>query len=227
MKETSIFVDESGDFGPFATHSPYYIVAFVVHNQSYDILPELTKLDKELSLLGYPNHCVHVGPIIRKEPPYHMENIATRRKILHKMYAFMRHSKITFHTISINKKETTSPEELSEKLSKKIDAWIRENYQDFLDCDIVKLYYDGGQRELATVLSTVFHALLPNFEFRRVKPDDYRLFQAADLVCSMRLLELKASAHTLSTSEQVFFGGEKNLLKKHIKPLKELSTRKF
>lgn len=31
MKEYSIFVDESGDFGKYAKHSPYYIVSIEIH----------------------------------------------------------------------------------------------------------------------------------------------------------------------------------------------------
>ena len=30
----SVFVDESGDFGPFEAHSPYYLVSLVLHDQS-------------------------------------------------------------------------------------------------------------------------------------------------------------------------------------------------
>ena len=30
----SIFIDESGDFGPYEQHSPYYQVAMVLHDQS-------------------------------------------------------------------------------------------------------------------------------------------------------------------------------------------------
>ena len=33
----SIFIDESGDFGPYEQHSPYYQVAMVLHDQSIDI----------------------------------------------------------------------------------------------------------------------------------------------------------------------------------------------
>ena len=33
MKELSIFVDESGDFGEYAQHSPYYIVFMILHDR--------------------------------------------------------------------------------------------------------------------------------------------------------------------------------------------------
>ena len=37
MHELSIFVDESGDFGKYAKHSPYYAVTMVFHDQDADI----------------------------------------------------------------------------------------------------------------------------------------------------------------------------------------------
>ena len=33
MKELSIFIDESGDFGEYDYHSPWYIVTMVFHEQ--------------------------------------------------------------------------------------------------------------------------------------------------------------------------------------------------
>ena len=37
MRELSIFIDESGDFGSYSYHSPYYIITFVFHNQAINI----------------------------------------------------------------------------------------------------------------------------------------------------------------------------------------------
>lgn len=48
MKELSIFVDESGDFGDYEKHAPYYIVTLVLHDQDKDISNELKKLDEAL-----------------------------------------------------------------------------------------------------------------------------------------------------------------------------------
>lgn len=31
MRELSIFIDESGDFGPFEKHAPYYVLSLVFH----------------------------------------------------------------------------------------------------------------------------------------------------------------------------------------------------
>ena len=45
MKELSIFVDESGDFGEYNHHSPYYIITMVFHNQNDDISEDINKFN--------------------------------------------------------------------------------------------------------------------------------------------------------------------------------------
>jgi hypothetical protein len=37
MKELSVFIDESGDFGLYEPHSAFYIVTLIFHDQSVDI----------------------------------------------------------------------------------------------------------------------------------------------------------------------------------------------
>lgn len=37
MKELSIFVDESGDFGEYNHRTPYYIISMVLYDQDVDI----------------------------------------------------------------------------------------------------------------------------------------------------------------------------------------------
>jgi len=38
MKMLSIFVDESGDFGAFEPHCPYYLFSLVFHDQEESLL---------------------------------------------------------------------------------------------------------------------------------------------------------------------------------------------
>ena len=61
--------------------------------------------------------------------------------------------------------------------------------------------------------------LIPHAEFRKVVPADYRLFQVADLICTMKLISLKAETHVLSKSESSFFGSMRDLNKNYIKPI--------
>ena len=41
-KILSVFIDESGDFGSYEPHSPYYLVTMVLHNQSKNITGNIT-----------------------------------------------------------------------------------------------------------------------------------------------------------------------------------------
>lgn len=219
MKELSIFVDESGDLGEYDFHAPYYIISMVLHDQSYDMSSALLTLEESLSNIGWKNHCIHAGPVIRSEEEYKGHDLTERQKILRRLMSFVRHVDIRVKSIYIQKKHIEDSIEATGKLSKQLAAFIRNNMEFFCSYDQVKIYYDNGQVEVTRILSSVFNALLENVEFRKVLPADYRLFQVADLICTLKLTELKANAHALSKSEKVFFEDERTLKKNYIKPL--------
>ena len=109
-------------------------------------------------------------------------------------------------------------------MSKIIARFIREHYELFLSFDNVKVYYDNGQVEVNKILAAVFSTLLDNVEFRKVMPSDYRLFQVADIVCTLKLTELKLTElkldnHMLSKSEEKFFESDRVLRKNYLKPI--------
>jgi len=104
LKELSIFIDESGDFGEYALHSPYYIITMVFHNQKNDISLAVKKLNQELSHLNLDNLCIHTGPIIRREEIYSDMSLEERRRIFNKMVAFIRQIDIKYKYFYIDKK---------------------------------------------------------------------------------------------------------------------------
>ena len=60
MQKLSIFVDESGDFGEYQPHSPYYIVTMVIHEQDVDISLQIDRLNNSLNNLNLPNHTLPI-----------------------------------------------------------------------------------------------------------------------------------------------------------------------
>lgn len=46
MKELSVFIDESGDFGEYSYHAPFYIVTMVFHNQDVDISEDVNAFER-------------------------------------------------------------------------------------------------------------------------------------------------------------------------------------
>ncbi len=219
MNELSIFVDESGDFGQYDYRSPYYIISMVFHNQNLDIHNELNKIDDFFQQIGIPNHCVHAGPIIRQEEEYRNMTLEMRSKILKRLMAFTRSIDLYCESFYIEKKHLGNEVEMTGKLSKELSKFIRDHMQYFFEFDTVKIYYDNGQVEVTKILSAVFNVMLENVEFRKVLPSDYRLFQVADLVCTLKLVELKMEHHMLSKSELKFFHDERILKKNYIKPI--------
>lgn len=224
MSILSVFVDESGDFGEYAIHSPYYIISLVFHNQSDDITDLLDWLESTLSHKGYPDHCVHVAPLIRGEEEYRNAAISERKTILRNMMAFFRRVKIRYKSFHVEKKHIENEIVAAGKLGKQISIFIREHMEYFQSFDKVIIYYDNGQIQINTILSSVFNVFLENVEFRKVIPAEYRLFQLADLTCSLQLVRLKTAERTLSRSELYFFENERTLVKQYFRlmDLKEM-----
>ena len=222
-KELSIFVDESGDFGPFEKHSPFYLFTLVLHDQRSSILPQIEALETSLSGSGLKSaHCFHIGPLIRREEDYFYMSFSERRRLLNKLVAFTRRTGIHYKTCIVEKRQHPDAMSLTIALSRQLSRFLSDNLSFFQGYERVVVYYDNGQIELNRILASVFAVMLPHAEFKRVLPAQYRLFQVADLLCTMELIQLKAGRHSLSKSEENFFGNQRDLKKNYLLPLQKL-----
>lgn len=225
-KELSIFIDESGDFGPFDKKCPFYIIGLVFHDQSNELSNQIKKLDISLSSLGITNYTIHTAPIIRKEGDYSDMDIDLRRKVLNRFVSFARSVPIMHHAIIIKKKTCTDSVSLSSALAKEISQFIKNNYSFFESFDLIKVYYDNGQIEITKILTSVFNSLLANVKFKRVLPKKYKLFQIADLVCTLTLVNETLQTSGFSHSELIFFESRRNFIKNYWKPFGKKSFSK-
>lgn len=225
MNDLSIFVDESGDFGPYEHHSPFYIVTLVFHEQHNDESANILRFDKSLEEMGLPNHVVHAGPLIRREDVYENLSIDERMQIFRRTFNFMRKANITYKSLVVEKQHINDSIQLVSTLSKQFARFLTENLAYFNSFDRLILYYDNGQTELTKILVSVFHALFHNVEHREAKPSAYRLQQVADVICTLELTSIKAEHKSLSKSEFSFFKSARDLKKDYIKPLKRKEFR--
>ena len=221
MKELSIFVDESGDFGEYSTHSPYYIVTMVLHDQSKDISSEIIKLNNELTNLGYKDHVVHTEPLIRREEDYQNLSPNERRSIFTKLYYFTTKCDIQYKSFIFQKREFENTFKLEGRMAREISLFIRENLTYFQGFEQVILYYDNGQHELNRILNTVLATELTDYDVRKVLPCDYKLFQAADLICTLELLRLKSQTGNLTRSETLIFHSKRDLKKDFLRGIRK------
>ena len=62
---------------------------------------------------------------------------------------------------------------------------------------------------------------LTDYDVRKVLPCEYKLFQAADLICTLELLRIKAEGGNLTRSEKLIFHSKRDLKKDFLKGIKK------
>lgn len=216
-KTLSVFIDESGDFGVYDFHSPNYYVGMVFHEQSKDISENIKYLDFHVKKLGYEEHAIHTGPIIRREGFYVNDLMEQRKSLFNALYHFARKLDIHYICPKIKKSECRNEEQdeivMAGRMSKTISDELKAHNGYFSQFDSIIVYYDNGQIELNKILVSVFNTIFTNVEFRRIRPVDYKLCQVADLVCTLEMISDKAETNNLSKSETEFFGTSRDFCK--------------
>lgn len=202
QKKISIFVDEAGDFGKYDSRCPYYIISMVFHDQQKDITSELEKLNNRLVLLNQPLHVLHTGCLIRREDIYLYMDTKERMKLLMAFFSLFNKLDITYHTFIVPKFQEQNRLQLIKLLSKDINEFIDSNYLFFKNNKLI-LYYDNGQSQVSQILASVFSQF--DCDFRKIKPDNYRLFQLADLITTFEMINYKKLYLENSPSEKTFF----------------------
>lgn len=220
-KILSVFIDESGDFGTYEAHAPYYLVAMVLHDQSIDIRENIAGFETHLNNLGYEQHAVHTGPLIRRESVYMNDLVEARKKLFNALFNFARRLDFHYACAKIKKSECPDVITMTARLSKEIASILRSHEAFWNSFDRVIIYYDNGQIELTKILTSVFSTLYTHVEFRKVRPVDYKLFQVADLICTMELLSEKVEGNSFSRSELEFFDNVRSFKKNYLKAIQK------
>lgn len=218
MRELSLFVDESGDFGPTSQHGPYYLVAFVIHEQDKSIDEQVERFNQNIVDHGMAEYMpVHTAPLIRREGRYRELDGKKRKELFDILFAFVRRCDITHKVIIVDKRLFGSGNELKVRIARELRAFVRSSLDFFQGYDRIIVYYDRGQKQLSSTLEEVLGEDLGGIEFRTVDPADYLLFQTADLSCTMELVELRRLERGLTKSESAFFGGASKFKKTYLR----------
>lgn len=215
----SVFIDESGDFGAYEHHAPFYLVTMVLHDQQVDLRESIADLRRHVREIGYEPHAIHTGPLIRRESIYTDRMMEERKKLFHALYHCARKLSFQYICVKVDKHECPDVVTLTSRVSGAIAGALRSASAFCEKFDRIILYYDNGQVELTRILTAVFSTLYVNVEYRKVKPIDYMLFQVADLVCTLELLYIKAEHNQFSRSERDFFGTPKDFRKNYYRQI--------
>ncbi len=150
--------------------------------------------------------------------------MSLRTKLFKQLFNFARKIDINYKTIVVDKKIFSKQVDIIKVITKELSSFIRDNLQYFNKFDNIIIYYDNGQIQLTKILIAIFGSFFgDNHEFRMAAPNNYKLFQVADLICTLTLIKNKLkSGKNLTNSEQKFFGSVSKLKKNYLKFLEKI-----
>ena len=206
-KKLGIFVDESGNTGgDLNTNSLWYIIT-MVFSETDNLSQYEDELEMKFSSLGHSNHCFHTSPLIHGDSYYEGDSLGKRRRIMACFLSFLNQLPVSHVEFCVEKKNLTEYE-IHEHLTKQVYSFIYNNFSYFMEFDNITIYYDNGQQIVMEILEETVHTLLPSANIEIVKPKYSRLFQIADLICSLKWLSIKSKTIGLTYKENYFFGGD-------------------
>ena len=78
MRELSIMVDESGEWGKL---SKYYLITLVFHDQSEPVMPHIERYEQHLADASLPDIPFHAGPLLNGHADYETLSMADRKRL--------------------------------------------------------------------------------------------------------------------------------------------------
>lgn len=205
MRELSLFIDESGSDG---LSDNYYLLTLVLHDQDDGLDSSILAYERALADKGVNNIPFHTSPLMNGKGQYAGLDFKVRKVMLGTFRVFFRHVPVKYHTFIYRTSEFDSLSKLASKMRRDLVNFLFDQLELFQSYDLVKVYYDNGQRSIADSLhAAIDYALSRNAViYRATNPVDYRLSQVADYICTIEFTALKYSAHTSTATDEKFFG---------------------
>lgn len=219
MNELSVFVDESGNLG---WDSDYYILTLVFHNQSDDISQSITRYEHVLRERGLPDVPFHFVPLTHGNGPFAQMDVKCRSGLLQSFPTLVWHMPFTYTTFVYRKREFEDRSQLENKMRRDLLLFLFDHLDMIAGYGVVKLYYDDGQRLITRVLHAAFEYALGKqvLIYREAHPNDYRLSQLADFVCSVEHSACKFERHEESDTDKRFLGTARDFKKNYLRKLR-------
>lgn len=218
--EISIFVDESGEIG---TESKYYLLTLLFHEQDKNINTALDLYEQTLLTKSLPDIPLHASPLMNGNDEYANLDIQKRKQLLQTFFVMLQHLPIMYKTFSYKKSEFESAEKLVSRMKRDIIDLMFDNLDYLHNFGLVKIYYDNGQTSVTNALhAAVEYAFSANaIVYREGAPREYRLSQAADLLCTLELSAIKYTNGEQSKTDERFFGGNQSFKKNWLKKIRK------
>ena len=190
------------------------------HEQDSGIDKQTELYENALHDKGLPDIPLHTSPLLNGHDDYEGMDIQDRKRLLQAFFTMLQHMPIKHHAFSYKKSDFKSDAALITRMKRDVVNLVFDNLEYLQRFDKVKAYYDDGQYVVTKFLhDAVEHALASNAVMHKDgSPKDYRLAQAADLICTLELTALKFEAKEHTKTDGRFSGAfgsfKKNYLKK-------------
>ena len=219
VQELSISADETGGQGG---HCRYYAVTLVIHDQKDSLIETIRRYEASLTQRGLPDIPLHAGPLLTGHDEYESMPISQRKALLVSFFILLQHMPLRYHTFLYKRAEHPDPQALSARMRRDLVIFLFDNLDYFQRFDTIKVYYDDAQRIVSEALhNAVDYAISRNVVlYRRSRPEDYRLSQAADLICTLELTATKYAAGQQTATDEKFFGSAGAFRRNYLKALK-------
>lgn len=103
MKELSVFVDESGNYG--GQSAKYYLVTLVFHDQSAPVVEIIERYERALRERGLPDIPLHMNPLMHGNESYGAMSTRLRSRLLASFATFYQQMPRHIHNVQLPKKQ--------------------------------------------------------------------------------------------------------------------------
>ena len=226
MNELSIFVDESGGQGG---HSKYYVLMLVFHDQGDDLSSQVEKYRIGLSYRGLTDIPFHARPLLTGHDEYEHLDLRTRKPYLSFYFLLLQHLPIRYHSFVYRRSEMGTGNAFVDRMRRDLTLFLFDNLSFFQSFDKVKVYYDDGQEMVAHALHAAVEYVLTrdSLLYRRTRPTEYVLSQAADLICTLELTACKYANKEATNTDNKFFGASRDFKNNFMKAIKRKRVGKM
>ena len=123
------------------------------------------------------------------------------------------------HREFVIEKKNLNKKDIQNRLTKEIKTFLKENSLYFGSFREVNINYDNGQAIVSNVLTDSFREALARPNFLKLKPEESRLMQIADMTSTLKLLQTKITGKQFSGTEIEFFEGARKCIRTYLIPL--------
>ena len=110
---------------------------------------------------------------------------------------------------------------MDERMYRDMKLFFDDSTTFFQGFNNVILYYDNGQQKLNSLLNYILAGCFTKYEVRKILPSEYKLFQVADLICTLELLNKKFETEEMIRSEKLIFHTKRDFKKDFFKGLRK------